>query len=46
MWIKVASMHLDGVTARWFQSVECRVCSVTWEKFCALVHDQFGRDQH
>jgi hypothetical protein len=46
MWIKVASMHLEGVATRWFQSVELRVRSVTWEKLCALVHDRFGRDQH
>jgi hypothetical protein len=30
LWIKVASMHLEGVVVRWFQSVERRVRSVTW----------------
>jgi hypothetical protein len=39
-------MHVEGVATHWFQSVERSVRSITWEKFCTLVHDRFGRDQH
>lgn len=46
MWIKVASMHLKGVAARWLQSVERRVRTATWSQFCEMVHMRFGRDQH
>jgi hypothetical protein len=45
-WIKVASMHLEGATTHWFQSAECWVRSTSWEEFCTLIHDGFGRDQH
>jgi hypothetical protein len=39
LWIRVASMHLKGVAARWFQSLEKRVRALSWEEFCVLVHD-------
>jgi hypothetical protein len=26
IWVKVASMHLEGLATRWLQSVERRVC--------------------
>jgi hypothetical protein len=46
LWIKVASMHLEGAAARWFQSAERRLRDASWTEFCAKVHDRFGRDQH
>jgi hypothetical protein len=36
VWVRVATMHFDGVAARWLQSVHHR----SW------IHDRFGRDQH
>jgi hypothetical protein len=46
LWVKVASMHLDGLAARWFQSAERRLRQVDWGEFCSVLHEQFGRDQH
>jgi hypothetical protein len=46
LWVCVTSMHLEGPTARWLQSVERQVRHAGWDKFCAMVHDRFGRDQH
>jgi hypothetical protein len=42
LWIKVASMHLEGATAHWFHSVERRLCHMGWNELCALVHDRFS----
>jgi hypothetical protein len=46
IWVRVASMHMDGVAARWLQSTEHRVRSASWDQFCSLIHDRFSRDQH
>jgi hypothetical protein len=46
LWISVASMHLEGVVARWFQSVERRLSAASWGEFCASLHERFGRDRH
>jgi hypothetical protein len=46
MWVKVATMHFEGRAARWLQSVERRLRQLSWEEFCTLVHDRFGREQH
>jgi hypothetical protein len=46
LWLKVASMHLEGPVAHWFQSAERRLCNSYWDTFCALIHDRFDRDQH
>jgi hypothetical protein len=46
LWIKVSSMHLEGTAARSFKLAECRVYSMSWEEFCAQIHDRFGQDQH
>jgi hypothetical protein len=46
LWIKVASMHLEGAAAHWFQSTKWRLCQASWDSFCTLIHDCFGRDQH
>jgi hypothetical protein len=35
----VASMHLEGPTARWLQLAERQLKQASWGKFCALVHD-------
>jgi hypothetical protein len=44
--VRVASMHLEGMTTHWLQSAECRIRIVSWGKFCAIIHDRFGCDQH
>jgi hypothetical protein len=46
LWVKVASMHLEGPVARWFQSAERCLCQVDWREFCSVLHERFGRDQH
>jgi hypothetical protein len=46
LWVKVASMHLEGPATHWLQSVERRVCQADWTEFCSLIHEHFGRDQH
>jgi hypothetical protein len=44
LWIRVASMHFEGSAARWLQSVEHRISSLTWAELCSLLHDRFDRD--
>jgi hypothetical protein len=39
-------MHLEGPATRWLQSAERQLRHVGWDKFCAMVHDRLGRDQH
>lgn len=46
VWIKVSIQHFDGRAARWLQSVERRLKQLSWNEFCALLHDRFGREQH
>jgi hypothetical protein len=46
LWVRVMSMHVEGIAARWLQSVEHRLHSVGWTEFCAMVHGRFGHDQH
>lgn len=46
MWIKVSTMHFEGRAAQWLQSVECRLHMLSWEEFCGLIHERFGREQH
>jgi hypothetical protein len=45
-WIKVATMHFEGVVACRLQSMERQLRKADWEEFCVWVHDRFGRDQH
>jgi hypothetical protein len=45
LWIKVASMHLEGAAGRWFQSVEKKVRDTSWTEFCSMLHDWLSRDQ-
>jgi hypothetical protein len=46
LWVRVASMHVEGAAVCWLQFVERRMRSVGWGEFCAMTHDHFGRDQH
>jgi hypothetical protein len=46
LWVRVMSMHVEGIATRWLQSVERRLHSVGWTEFCAMVHERFGYDQH
>jgi hypothetical protein len=46
VWVKVATMHFQGVAARWLQSVEHQLSSLTWRQFFQYVHDRFGRERH
>jgi hypothetical protein len=46
VWIKVSIRQFDGRAARWLQSVERRLKQLSWNEFCALLHDRFGREQH
>jgi hypothetical protein len=46
LWVRVATMHLEGTAARWLQSHERQVKQADWNAFCSMIHDRFGRDQH
>jgi hypothetical protein len=46
MWVRVASMHFDGPTAKWLQSVNHRIRKATWTELYSWIHDRFGKDQH
>lgn len=46
IWIRVAAMQFDNAAARWLQSIERKLMSLSWEDFCRLIHDRFGRDPH
>ena len=46
VWVKVATMYLEGPAARWFQSMERRLTHAPWDTFCTLLMDRFGRDEH
>lgn len=46
MWIKVASMHLEGLATRWLQSAERRLKDVHWEEFCQWIRERFGKEEH
>jgi hypothetical protein len=45
-WVRISVMYFDGPATRWLQSIENRANSTSWDTFCKLVHDRFGRDQH
>jgi hypothetical protein len=44
-WIQVASMYLNDATARWFLSVESKLCHASWRDFVVLLLDCFGCEQ-
>jgi hypothetical protein len=46
MWVRVASMHVEGSAAHRLQSVERRLHTTGWDEFCALLHDHFSCDPH
>jgi hypothetical protein len=46
LWVRVASMHLEGPAAFWLQSMERRLKQISWVDFYSLIHDRFRRDQH
>jgi hypothetical protein len=46
MWITVATMHFDGVAARWLQSIQRKLANTNWEEFCSWLVVRFGRNQH
>ena len=46
LWISVSEHYLEGLAARWFQSIKSQIRSATWSTFCQLLHDRFDRDQH
>jgi hypothetical protein len=43
-WVRISVMYFDGLATRWLQSIENRANSTSWDTFCKLVHDRFGRD--
>ncbi|CAO1939527.1 unnamed protein product [Urochloa humidicola] len=45
-WIRVSSMHLSSVVARWFQAIERKHPKLSWPLFTKLLHERFGQEQH
>jgi hypothetical protein len=45
VWIQVATMHFSGSAARWLQSIEYKLPSLTWSKFGGLISESFGKNQ-
>lgn len=39
-------MYLEGVAARWYQSIENTPAIASWSAFCQTLHGRFDRDQH
>jgi hypothetical protein len=37
IWVKVATMHFEGVATRWLQSIEHRVRTATWTELDSLM---------
>jgi hypothetical protein len=46
LWVRVASMHVEGPATHWLQSVEWYLHIAGWDEFCALIHECFSRDKH
>jgi hypothetical protein len=46
LWISVAAIQFEGAAARWLQAVQSKIVSVSWEEFCSMVLQRFGRNQH
>lgn len=44
VWIQFASVQFEGPPARWLESVQRRVPNSTWEQFCQLLQNRFGRN--
>jgi hypothetical protein len=45
-WIKLATMNFSPTAARRLPSVERRLASCSWEDFCRMLLDRFGREHH
>jgi len=45
-WICVATMRMTGAASRWLQSLDPKVKKVSWEEFCQMVLDRFGKHQY
>jgi hypothetical protein len=45
-WIKISVMYFTKSAARWLQSVEPRLRTMSWAEFCRLVLDHFGKEHH
>jgi hypothetical protein len=43
--VRVATMHFEGPTARWLQSMHHRIRHAIWTEPCSWIHDRFGQDQ-
>jgi hypothetical protein len=41
LWVRVASMHMEGPATRWLQSVERKLKHASWDEFCGMIHDRF-----
>ncbi|XP_062187935.1 uncharacterized protein LOC133891241 [Phragmites australis] len=46
LWVRLATMHLDGTAAFWFQSVDIQVAGLNWKDFCHAVCIRFERDHY
>jgi hypothetical protein len=44
--IKLATMNFSPTAARRLPSVERRLASCSWEDFCRMLLDRFGREHH
>jgi hypothetical protein len=45
-WVKITTMHMSAVAANWLQSVEDDVRKGSWDQFCHMIMERFGKDQH
>jgi hypothetical protein len=39
-------MHMTAAAARWLQSVEESVRAGSWDQFCHMTMERFGKGQH
>jgi hypothetical protein len=39
-------MHFSGSAARWLQSIEHKLSSLTWSEFGGLISESFGKNQY
>lgn len=46
VWIRISKMQFIRSAARWLQSVESQLATISWEEFIHMVSDRFGKDQH
>jgi hypothetical protein len=46
VWVHVATVHFEGPTAWWLQSINHHVHDTSWKELCSWIHDRFGRYQH